>query len=258
MNRLRSLDNTPAVVGSLLHTVDHFPHFPADVAAPQRAVFRVKGDLPGIAETIGPDLGTGPGRVDEGIVRRNRIGVLQRRAIDVNSHDGRRERADVLAIAKTVGRKGAGTVPRGDVEESVRAEFQATAVVAAGDPRDHLLFTGGIDRRRILPADRKPRDHRTVGFTGLRDVGDVAVAVVIKPGMKGQPVKLRQPLDRGREIDNEVGTIDVGVGGEREDLALQFDDEQSMGAGGAGQDYRIGEFQAGKDRRGRIGGWRVG
>ena len=49
------LHHAPAVISSLLDDVDHLPEVLSDLADPQ-AAGRAEAELPGLTESVGPDL----------------------------------------------------------------------------------------------------------------------------------------------------------------------------------------------------------
>ena len=158
MDRLRPLHDTPAIVAAAFDAIDHFPEFPTHVSGPKITRLLVKTHAPGIAESVGPNLRARPWQIAEGIVCRDSIFLAFIRVVHVDAKNRGKEIAGVLAGLQRIGRIRAPAVAGRNVEVAVRTELQATAIVAARQPRDEDNFAGWIHARRIALGDRKPRD----------------------------------------------------------------------------------------------------
>src|SRR5262249_32742993 len=84
---MAALGDAPAVVGPLLEEIHLLPQILAVLSDPDVAGLLVHRHAPRIAEAVRPDFGTGILEIDEGIVRRHRVGLTGGRMIDVDTED---------------------------------------------------------------------------------------------------------------------------------------------------------------------------
>ena len=220
---LRTFLDAPTVVSPRLDAVHHLPELPADVAQPEISCDAIERHPPRVPESVGPDLRSGAGSLDERIVGRNTVSCCVARMIDVDTKHGRQEIADVLAGVVDVRRRGGRTVSRRDVEIAVGPELQAPAVVAAGAPCQQDLFTIRIDARRICRSHTKLRDARPFRQIRPQDVADVAEPVRRKSRVEGEPVNGRQAVDVGRSLQQPPRRFDRLISFKQMDHATAFD-----------------------------------
>ena len=135
---MAAFGQAPAVIAPLLDQVNLLPEILTVLADPELARLAVEAEPPGIAQAVGPELGTGAGAIDEGIVAGHAVVPARVGVIDVDPQHGRQQ--VVQGLPRHVGVRAAGTVSRRDVKEAVVAEGKVAAVVAVGGPLDdHLL-----------------------------------------------------------------------------------------------------------------------
>ena len=82
-----ALKGAPAEILSSAHPVHHFPVFITVVAQPDLVGAGVKAHPPGIAQAVGPHLGTNPLNPHPGIVLWNLIGEITTLSTDIDSKD---------------------------------------------------------------------------------------------------------------------------------------------------------------------------
>ena len=155
MHGLRAFDQTPAVVGPPLYTIDQFPQLPAHITDPKGTRLGIEAHLPRVTEAVRPDLPSRSVELHKGIIAGDRIAPAGIRMVDVDPQDRRKQRRDVLARLPRVRGKRRTAVSGGNVQVTVRSKLQATAVVAARQPTEHQLFAGGIQRGRVGGRDAK-------------------------------------------------------------------------------------------------------
>ena len=112
------LGDAPAVVRPFLDEVDLLPEVLPVLADPELPRLAVVAHPPGVAQAVGPQLGTGAGAIDERVVLRDPVIPARIGVVDVDPEHGRQQ--VVEGLAGQVGVGAAGPVPRGDVESSRR------------------------------------------------------------------------------------------------------------------------------------------
>src|SRR3954466_2308095 len=103
VNRLRALDDAPAIIAPSLDAIDHLPKFPTHVRHPKRPALPIKTHPPWVPQTVGPNLRTRPLAAHERIVRGNAIAPGTVNVVDIDPQDRRQEIARVLARLQRVG-----------------------------------------------------------------------------------------------------------------------------------------------------------
>ena len=173
--------------------------------------------------------------------------------IDVDSQNGREQVADVLPGLLYVGRVGANTISRGNVEIAIGPEFQTTSVVTSGQPGNDRLLARRVDRWRIRVCHAKPRDVRSIFESCCLDVTNVAIPVVFKVGMKSNCVDLFDTCNFLGKVNDEVGRLHIGAIGEGEYLARLFDDKQTVAARCVSNIKTLVKFECRKGELGHVG-----
>src|SRR5512135_565356 len=88
--RVEALHDAPAVIAAVLDDVDGFPEILAHVARPEPAGLAVEGDLPGVAQANGVDLGCPVGELrvaQRRVVLGDAIGLAAGGVVDVDPQD---------------------------------------------------------------------------------------------------------------------------------------------------------------------------
>ena len=178
--------------------------------------------------------------------------------VHVDAQDRRKQVADVLSGVERVGRVRRSGVARRNVEAAVGAELEAPAIVASGDPRDDDLFARRINLRRLALRHREARNASAVGQTVFQNVTEIDRSVSREAAMKRHSVNLSKTGDFFFQVDDEVRLLGTRIAFERKNLAILFDDKQSVDGRCAGHVQWFLELQLGKHARYDVGQRRVG
>ena len=230
---VRALHHGPAVIAAPADQLDELPEILPHVPDPGLSGDRIEAEPPRVAKAVGPDLFTGPGHADEGIVLGNGIGPARVRPLHVEPHHDRQQVVDVLAGVLPVG--GTGAVPGGDVEVAVRTDDGFAAVVTPRRPLDDDLLRLGIQPRWIAarlqfepgdPAellDRVARFILLVFQLGVGGAEDEHLTVLAVPRMEGKGRNPAVPVQD--EVFPGIGIVPV----EAVDPAQVLGDQQALG-----------------------------
>src|SRR5579884_231381 len=124
MHWLRAFHDRPAIIATLLHTIDHLPELPADVADPQVTGLAIEAHPPGVTKAVSIHLGPGSGRFDERIVGRNGVRFAVGLVIHVDTQDRGEKIADVLTGVEDIRWIWVGGIAGGDVKVAVGPKVQ--------------------------------------------------------------------------------------------------------------------------------------
>jgi len=189
---LRAFGDRPTVITAAFNAVDHFPHFPTDIARPEVGGAGAEGNLPRVPQSIGPDLAAGSRGADKRVVTRNSIRETGIPAVDVDPQDGGFEIVDGLAGFVGVRRRGGTRVAGRDVKHLVRAEKDIAAIVPGAGKRHDSFRGGGIDPRHV------PGHHFEAQHTG-------PIGRVVHPGTDEDFLGLGKARVEGEAVDLEFG-----------------------------------------------------
>ena len=146
-----SLTQAPSVIAPFLNDVDLFPKGLADVGRVEGVItLAVKGQSPGITNTVSPNLRAGFLAVGKRIVLGNAVSLG---SVDVDAQDFAQERVEVLSVAE-VGPLAIivaiSSVAHTDVEKTLRSKGHPTSVVVAVG----LVDLQAKDLRRRINSER--------------------------------------------------------------------------------------------------------